>query len=79
MLRMLTEEEKVAIPAAAQEAALMASVHQDECRKDYLEVLRDEEDATDLEERNIEYFPRVRVSMVCACIRTATQSHTCAS
>jgi len=70
MLRLLTDDEKDAIPAAAQEAALMAAVHQDECRKDYLEVLRDEEDATDLEERNIEYFPRVRRGLAqCACSR----------
>lgn len=59
LLRMLTEAEKAAIPAAAQEAAMLAAIHQNECGKGYLEVLADIEDATDLEERHVDYFPRV--------------------
>jgi carbonic anhydrase/acetyltransferase-like protein (isoleucine patch superfamily) len=59
LLRMLTEAEKAAIPAAAQEAAVLAAIHQNECGKGYLEVLADIEDATDLEERHVDYFPRV--------------------
>jgi len=59
LLRLLTDAEKQAIPAAAAESATLAAFHHNECGKGYLEVLADVEDAMDLEERHPDYFPRL--------------------